>query len=129
MWGLVAGALLAGIVGFVLAFWSPVAIPMDVAPYLSLAALAGIDSLVGGVRSATEGKFRSDVFVSGFLANTLLAAFLAYLGELLGQNLTLAAVVALGGRIFVNLSIIRRHWLDGRGAARTGPTAAQTMEQ
>lgn len=129
MWGLVAGALLAGILGFVLAFRSPVAIPMDVAPYLSLAALAGIDSLVGGIRSATEGKFRSDVFVSGFLANTLLAAFLAYLGELLGQNLALAAVVALGGRIFVNLSIIRRHWLDGRGAARAKPTAAQTIEQ
>ena len=52
--------------------------------------------------------------MSGFLANTLLAAFLAYLGDVMGQPLGLAAVVALGGRIFVNLSIIRRHWMEGR---------------
>ena len=32
----------------------------------------------------------------------------------MGQPLNLAAVVALGGRIFVNLSIIRRHWMEGR---------------
>ena len=77
--------------------------------------MAGLDSLIGGVRAGTEGKFKSDVFISGFLTNTLLAAFLAYLGDLMGQPLGLAAVVALGGRIFVTLSIIRRHWMDRRG--------------
>lgn len=108
-------ALLAGALGFALVYYSGAAFPTQYAQYLSLAALAGLDSLIGGVRAGTEAKFKSDVFISGFLTNTLLAAFLAYLGDLMGQPLGLAAVVALGGRIFVNLSIIRRHWLEGRG--------------
>lgn len=106
-------ALLAGALGFGLVYLSGASFPAQYAQYLSLAALAGLDSLIGGVRAGTEGKFQSNVFISGFLANTLLAAFLAYLGDLMGQPLGLAALVALGGRIFVNLSIIRRHWLEG----------------
>lgn len=112
-------ALLAGVLGFVAVFYSNVAVPIGYAQYLSLAALAGLDSLIGGLRAGSEGKFKSNVFVTGFLVNTLLAAFLAYLGERLGQPLALAAVVALGGRIFINLSIIRRQWLDNWDAART----------
>jgi small basic protein len=107
-------ALLAGALGFGLVYLSNATLPAQYGQYLSLAALAGLDSLIGGIRAGTEGKFKSDVFISGFLTNTLLAAFLAYLGEMLGQPLGLAAVVALGGRIFVNLSIIRRQWMEGR---------------
>ena len=110
-------ALLAGLIGFFAAYESNFAVPISGGAYLSLAALAGLDSLIGGVRAATEGKFKSNVFVSGFVTNTLLAVFLAYLGERLGQDLALAAVVLLGGRSFVNLSIIRRHWLDMRDEA------------
>ena len=106
-------ALLAGALGFAVVYFSGVQFPMQYGQYLSLAALAGLDSLIGGIRAGTEGKFKSDVFISGFLTNTLLAAFLAYLGDLMGQPLGLAALVALGGRIFVNLSIIRRHWMEG----------------
>lgn len=112
-------ALLAGALGFGLVYLSGAEFPARYAQYLSLAALAGLDSLIGGVRAGTEGKFKSDVFVSGFVANTLLAAFLAYLGDVMGQPLGLAAVVALGGRIFVNLSIIRRHWMEGREGQQT----------
>lgn len=118
-------ALLAGAFGFAVVYFSGATLPTQYAQYFSLAALAGLDSLIGGVRAGTEGKFKSDVFISGFLTNTLLAAFLAYLGDLMGQPLGLAAVVALGGRIFVNLSIIRRHWMEGRGVeGRSGATAA-----
>ncbi len=112
-------ALLAGALGFAAVYFSRWNIPIGYGQYLSLAALAGIDSLIGGIRAGTEGKFKSNVFVSGFVVNTLLAAFLAYLGERLGQNLALAAVVTLGYRIFVNLSIIRRHWLDSWDEAHT----------
>jgi len=111
-------ALLAGALGFVAVYYSKISVPMGDLEYLSLAALAGMDSLIGGTRAGLEHKFRGYVFVSGFLVNTLLAAFLAYLGELLGQPLALAAVVVLGGRIFVNLSIIRRAWLDQLSAKR-----------
>lgn len=114
-------ALLAGLLGFAAAYFSGWNIPIGYGQYLSLAALAGMDSLIGGVRAGTEGKFKSNVFVSGFVVNTLLAAFLAYLGERLGQNLALAAVVTLGARIFVNLSIIRRHMLDAWDESHHGP--------
>ncbi|MBV9851699.1 MAG: small basic family protein [Armatimonadetes bacterium] len=117
-------ALLAGILGFAVVRFSNIIVPITWSPYLSLATLAGMDALIGGMRAATEGKFRGNVFVSGFVFNTLLAAFLVYLGEQLGQDLGLAAVVLLGGRIFLNLSIIRRHWLDSHEEAPSPRPAA-----
>ena len=110
-------ALLAAAAGYALVYFSKLSVPVAESQYLSLAALAGLDALVGGIRAGTEGKFRANVFVSGFVLNTLLAALLAYLGERMGQDLALAALVLLGGRTFVNLSIIRRHWLDSHEEA------------
>ncbi|MCS7066727.1 MAG: small basic family protein [Fimbriimonadales bacterium] len=87
-------------------------IPSEWASYLSLAALAGLDTAFGGWRAALEGRFHPDVFVSGFIVNALLASLLAYLGDRMGVDLFLAAVVTLGGRMFLNLSIIRRYYLN-----------------
>lgn len=81
------------------------------APYLSLATLAGLDTVLGGIRAGIEGRFQDDVFVTGFILNTMLAAALAYLGDRIGVDLFLAAVVALGSRVFLNLSLIRRYYL------------------
>ena len=118
-------ALLAGALGFAAVYFVPdIVVPVAASQYLSLAALAGMDALVGGIRAGTEGKFQGNVFVSGFVFNTLLAALLAYLGERLGQDLALAAVVLLGGRTFVNLSIIRRHWLETHGGTLQGQKAS-----
>jgi small basic protein len=99
-------------IGFI-GFWfvGPDKFPADYASYLSLATLAGLDSIFGGIRAGLEGKFHHDIFLSGFIANTLLAVGLAYLGDQMDLDLFLAAVVALGGRIFLNLSLIRRYWL------------------
>jgi small basic protein len=88
------------------------------APYLSLATLAGVDTLLGGIRAGIEGRFQDDIFVSGFVLNTLLAAGLAYLGDRIGVDLFLAAVVALGSRVFLNLSLIRRYYLTKLTLAR-----------
>lgn len=88
-------------------------VPFAAANYLSLAVLAGLDSVFGGIRAGVERRFRSDVFLSGFMVNMVLAVVLVYLGEQIGvTDLYLAAVVTLGGRIFLNLSVIRRHWLE-----------------
>ena len=109
-----AGAVVpvvAGIVGFLVVYLSRFSIPPGYAPYLSLAALAGLDAVCGGVRSGLEGKFSDDIFLSGFLINTVLSAFLAWLGDRIGVDLFLAAVVLLGGRVFLNLSLVRRYWL------------------
>lgn len=110
-----AGAALAG---FIVVYLSAYSLPPYLAPYLSLAALAGMDSIFGGVRAGLEGKFHDDIFLSGFAVNTLLAGMLAYLGDRIGVDLFLAAVVLLGGRVFLNLSLIRRYWLTQRQLAR-----------
>lgn len=93
-------------------FWRQ-GVPLPAAEYLSLAVLAGLDSVFGGIRAGVERKFRSDVFLSGFLVNMLLAVILVWVGDKIGvKDLYLAAVVTLGGRMFLNLSVIRRHWLE-----------------
>lgn len=103
---------LAGLVlGFSIIYWMPIRLPAEYASYLSLATLAGLDSVFGGIRAGIEGKFHDDIFITGFAVNTVLAASLAYLGDQIGVDLFLAAVVVLGGRVFLNLSLIRRYWL------------------
>lgn len=114
--GLVGGF----VAGFLLFYRFP--IPPDWAsaysPYLSLAALAGLDTALGGIRAGIDGEFKDDIFVSGFVLNTLMAAGLAWLGDKIGVDLFLAAVVAIGTRVFLNVSIIRRHFLEKRARAR-----------
>ncbi|MCS7300470.1 MAG: small basic family protein [Fimbriimonadales bacterium] len=104
-----AGLILGVIIATVLL---DVPLPEEWAAYLSLAALAGLDTAFGGWRAALEGRFHADVFISGFIVNALLAAALAYLGDRIGVDLFLAAVVTLGGRMFLNLSLIRRYYLN-----------------
>lgn len=103
--------LFALIVGFVGVYLAKITVPANFASYLSLAALSGLDAVIGGIRAGLEDKFKGDIFLSGFLVNTLLAVLLAYLGDLIDVQLYLAAVVLIGGRIFLNLSLIRRYWL------------------
>lgn len=97
--------------GFCAVYFTQATVPPFWGPYLSLAALAGLDSICGGIRAGIEGKFADDVFLTGFFLNTLFAAALAYLGDRIGVDLFLAAVVLLGGRVFLNLSLIRRYAL------------------
>lgn len=108
MWLLIILSLLLGLfIGFQL----PIAIPIIFAKYLSIAVLAVLDSVFGGIRAYMEDVFDTVVFVSGFITNALLAAGLAYIGDRLGVELYIAAVVAFGVRIFQNLAIIRRYLL------------------
>jgi len=86
-------------------------LPQDYAKYMSVAALAALDSVFGGIRAAMEEKFNHGIFVSGFFSNALLAAGLTFIGDRLGIDLYLAAVVAFGVRLFQNLAIIRRYIL------------------
>ncbi|MGI6487698.1 MAG: small basic family protein [Syntrophomonadaceae bacterium] len=108
MWLLVIFCLLLGLF---IGFQIPVFLPVVYSKYMSIAILAALDSVFGGIRAYMEDVFDNVVFVSGFFVNILLAAGLAYLGDRLGVELYLAAVVAFGVRIFQNLAIIRRYLL------------------
>jgi len=106
------------LVGFIVIYLSPSTIPVGMAPYVSLAAVAGVDSIFGGIRAGIEGKFHADIFLSGFVMNTILAGLLAYLGDRIGVDIFVAAVFVLAGRIFLNLSLIRRYYLTQLSLAR-----------
>ena len=109
------------VIGLILGFavyWLPITVPSHLAPYMAVATLAGLDSVCGGIRAGLEGKFHDAIFISGFFVNTVLAALLAFLGDQIGVDLLLAAVVALGARVFLNLSLIRRYWLSNLAAKK-----------
>jgi small basic protein len=110
--------ILALIIGGALAFM--IRNPADQLPreYVGVAALAGLDTLFGGIRAALETRFKGDLFLTGFVFNIALAVGLVYLGYKIGVEVYLAAVVALGSRLFLNLSIIRRHYLTRLADAR-----------
>ncbi len=98
--------LMAGIVlGLVLSLQ----VPPEWARYTALAMLAAFDSVVGAWRADLDGQFESRIFLSGFFVNMVLAAFLTFIGDRLGVDLSIAAIVVFGTRLFNNLAIIRRH--------------------
>lgn len=101
-------ALAAILAGFFLG--SHLKLPVDgvVTPYIALAVISGIDSVMGGIRSHMEGKFYTDIFLTGFFGNILLASGLVWVGGQMSVNLFLVVAFVLGWRIFTNLSLIRR---------------------
>ena len=57
-------------------------------------------------------KFDMGVFLSGFFGNAVLAMLLAYLGQRLNVDIYLAAIFVFVSRMFNNLGIIRRFYLE-----------------
>ena len=105
-------AILIGcVVGAILGSLAPV-IPYTYSSYLSIAIIAALDSVVGGIASVIKGNFDLKIFLSGFFGNSILSIALTYLGEKLNVDIYLAAIVVFVGRMFTNLAIIRRHYID-----------------
>jgi len=101
-------ALLGILIGVVVGVMLPFQVPPAYAKYLSVSFLAGLDSVIGAVRADIEDKYDFLVFATGFVSNALLAGALTFLGDRLGVDLYLAALVTFGVRIFENLAWIRR---------------------
>lgn len=105
----IIGLLLGVIIGLL----SPITIPIQYSSYMSVAILAALDSVFGGIRSSIEKTFNIEIFISGFFGNALLAAILTYIGDQLGVPIYYAAIFAFGVRLFQNFAIIRRYMLMG----------------
>ncbi len=86
-------------------------VPAEYSRYTAIAILAALDSVLGAVRAELEGKFDNRIFLTGFFSNMILAGVLTFLGDRLGLELYIAAIVAFGVRMFDNLAIIRRRLL------------------
>lgn len=107
MWLPLVGLGLGVVLGLVL----NVSVSPEVARYTAVAILAGLDSVLGAVRAELDGHYDNRVFITGFVANTLVAVVLTFLGDRLGIDLYLVALIVFGLRIFQNVALIRRHFL------------------
>lgn len=106
---------LGAILGVVLGKYLPV-IPYTYSVYVSVAILAILDTIFGAIASKLKGRFDFKVFISGFFGNALLTMMLVYLGIKLNLDIHIAAVVVFVSRMFNNLSIIRRYYIEKMNA-------------
>lgn len=100
------------VVGLFLGFALDISYPSEYSFYITMGLLAALDSILGAARSNLEGKYNNVIFISGFIANAVLAGALAYLGDRLGVPLYYAAILVFGGRLFQNMASIRRIIID-----------------
>ena len=104
---IIVGCILGAIVGI-----NSTIIPYSYSSYLAIAIIAALDSVFGGIAGTLKGEFNFKVFISGFFCNSILSMLLTYLGNKLNVDIYLAAIVVFVGRMFLNLTIIRKYYID-----------------
>jgi len=113
-------ALIGILIGMAIGFLLPYTYDAAYSLYISVAILACLDSVFGGIKANLENKFDVSIFLSGFFGNAIIAAFLAYIGDRLGVPLYYAAIFTFGGRLFENFAGIRRIVLFKRKLKKDG---------
>lgn len=109
---MIAIAILIGcILGAILGMNAPM-ISYTYSSYLAIAIIAALDSVFGGITSVIKKNFDLKIFITGFFGNAILSILLTILGEKLNVDIYLAAIVVFVGRMFTNLGIIRRYYVD-----------------
>ncbi|MBQ3053722.1 MAG: small basic family protein [Clostridia bacterium] len=98
--GFLAGVILALLINF--------NVPPTYTVYLAMAILAALDSVFGAIVSTIKNTFKLSIFVTGFFGNAFIAAALTFIGNSLGMDFSLAAIVVFGSRMFSNFATIRR---------------------
>ena len=103
--------LLGLLVGVLAGLVLNVNVSFEFSRYSAVAILAALDSVLGAVRAELDGVYDNRIFVSGFLVNAIIAVLLTFIGDRLGLDLYLVALITFGLRIFDNVALIRRHFL------------------
>ena len=104
---IIIGCLLGAIIGI-----NAPTISYTYSSYLAIAIIAALDSVFGGIASVINKKFDIKIFISGFFGNAILAILLTILGQKLNVDIYLAAIVVFVCRMFSNLGIIRRYYVE-----------------
>ena len=102
-----AGLLVGVLLGLVL----DVQVGFDLSRYSAVAILAALDSVLGAVRAELDGVYDNRIFITGFLTNAIVAVILTFIGDRLGLDLYLVALITFGLRIFNTVALIRRHYI------------------
>lgn len=108
---IVIAIILGCLIGVILGVNAPI-ISYTYSGYLAIAIIAALDSIFGGISATLKGNFDFKVFVSGFFGNAILSILLTYLGDKLNVDIYLAAIVVFVNRMFLNLTIIRKYYIE-----------------
>lgn len=108
---IVFAIIIGCLLGIIFGVNAPI-IPYSYSGYLAIAIVAALDSVFGGISSILKKNFDLKIFVSGFFGNAILSIILTYLGQKLNVDIYLAAIIVFVGRMFTNLSIIRRYYIE-----------------
>lgn len=103
--------IIACLLGAIVGLNTPI-ISYTYSSYLAIAIVAALDSVFGGIASVINKKFDIKIFISGFFGNAILAILLTVLGQKLNVDIYLAAIVVFVWRMFMNLGIIRRYYVE-----------------
>lgn len=99
------------VIGAVIGLCAPM-VSYTYSGYLAIAIIAALDSVFGGIVATLKKNFNLTIFITGFFGNAILAILLTILGQKLNVDIYLAAIVVFVGRMFTNLAIIRRYYVD-----------------
>ena len=99
------------ILGAILGMNAPM-ISYTYSTYLAIAVIAALDSVFGGISSVLKKTFDLKVFLSGFFVNSILSILLTVLGQKLNVDIYLATIFVFVSRMFNNLTIIRRYYVE-----------------
>lgn len=120
--------IIGAILGIVIGVSLPYEIPLNYVKYTAIAILAALDAIFGGLRAQLGQKFDFSKFISSFFTNAALAALLAYLGDVLGVDIYMGALVAFSIRMFQNLALIREEILERFWSWRSGISGKATKQ-
>ena len=108
---MIFAAIIGLAIGVVAGIYCPYSIPPEYARPLAVAVMAGLDAVLGGIRASMASNYDTEVFISGFFINGILAASLCYAGNMIGIDLYMVAILIFGMRIFQNIGVIRRLYM------------------
>ena len=103
--------LIGCVIGALIGMNAPV-ISYTYSSYLSIAIIAALDTVFGGISSVIKKNFDLEIFLSGFFGNAILSMALTYLGQKLNVDIYLAVIFVFVWRMFNNLGIIRRYYIE-----------------
>lgn len=99
-------------IGILCGIYSGAVFPPGYSAYVAIGILACLDTVLGGIYANMQKNFQAKIFATGFFANAILAIALIWLGNQLSIDLSIAAIVVYGSRMFNNFSAIRRFLLN-----------------
>lgn len=108
---IILAIIIGGVLGVILGANAP-AISYIYSDYLAISIVAALDSVFGGITATLKENFDFKIFVSGFFGNAILSILLTFLGNKLNVDIYLAAIVVFVGRMFNNLTMIRRFYIN-----------------